>query len=349
MSLDGPGDEERNWRDRDTEPIPRARNGPEPSSPAGAGANRSPDDSGSDDDPGYLDYDRDIGLDDDADYQSEPPFDDRRGGHDEPLIPDEVVGVEPGRQQEYVEAEYPHGGRLLDDDEYIVEDDGYPPGSTVGGSFVVGEPITEEELSSLRGGTGTPLVTSRRVVPLEDEPSSLVQRYLFPTEKFRGEWRRHPVELAREVGIAAAATIAMGLLTGYLARVDANPEIATIVVLAWVGVLIWVAWHIADWWYDRFILTNKRVMVVSGIITRNVAMMPLQRVTDMKYVQSAIGRMLNYGTFELESAGQDQALRSIPHLPSPNELYLRIVEEMYEPEAVEARLAGAQDVIDDGT
>ena len=90
-------------------------------------------------------------------------------------------------------------------------------------------------------------------------------------------------------------------------------------------------------------------MVVSGIITRNVAMMPLQRVTDMKYVQSALGRLLNYGTFELESAGQDQALRSIPHLPSPNELYLRIVEEMYEPEAVEARLAGAQDVIDDGT
>jgi len=336
MSVDGPGDEERNWRDRDTEPIPRARNGPQPSSPAGAGADRPPGDAGPDDDPGYLDYGRDVGLDADADY------------HDEPLIPDEVVGVEPGRRQEYIEAEYPTGGRLLDE-EYIVEDDGYPPGSTVGGSFVVGEPITEEELSSLRGGSGTPLVSSRRVVPLEDEPSTLVQRYLFPTEKFRGEWRRHPIELAKEIGIAATATIAMGLLTGYLARINANPEIATVVVLAWVGVLIWVAWRIADWWYDRFILTNKRVMVVSGIITRNVAMMPLQRVTDMKYVQSAIGRMLNYGTFELESAGQDQALRSIPHLPSPNELYLRIVEEMYEPEAVEARLAGAQDVIDDGT
>jgi len=78
-------------------------------------------------------------------------------------------------------------------------------------------------------------------------------------------------------------------------------------------------------------------------------MMPLQRVTDMKFVQSALGRVLNYGTFELESAGQDQALRSIPYLPSPNELYLRIVEEMYEPEQVARRLAGAQDVIDDGT
>ncbi|MQA28152.1 MAG: hypothetical protein GEU94_22505, partial [Micromonosporaceae bacterium] len=48
--------------------------------------------------------------------------------------------------------------------------------------------------------------------------------------------------------------------------------------------------------------------------------------------------MLNYGTFVMESAGQDQALREIKHLPNPNELYLRVCEEMYEPEAVEARL-----------
>jgi hypothetical protein len=34
---------------------------------------------------------------------------------------------------------------------------------------------------------------------------------------------------------------------------------------------------------DRFILTNKRVMVVNGIIIRRVAMMQLLRVTDMKY------------------------------------------------------------------
>jgi hypothetical protein len=45
----------------------------------------------------------------------------------------------------------------------------------------------------------------------------------------------------------------------------------------------------------------------------------------------------------LESAGQDQALREVPHLPNPNELYLRVVEEMYEPAAVEARMGGEGD------
>jgi hypothetical protein len=62
---------------------------------------------------------------------------------------------------------------------------------------------------------------------------------------------------------------------------------------------------------DRFILTNKRVMVVNGII-RRVAMMQLLRVTDLKYEQSTLGRKPSYSTFLLESAGQDQAPRN-PH------------------------------------
>ena len=77
-------------------------------------------------------------------------------------------------------------------------------------------------------------------------------------------------------------------------------------------------------------------------------MMPLVRVTDMKYEQTPTGRALNYGTFVLESAGQEQALREIKNLPNPNELYLRVVEEMYEPQAVEARLGKEADEEPDG-
>jgi uncharacterized membrane protein YdbT with pleckstrin-like domain len=108
----------------------------------------------------------------------------------------------------------------------------------------------------------------------------------------------------------------------------------------------WVLWDVAEWYYDRFVLTNKRVMLVEGIVARKVAMMPLQRVTDMKYTQTALGRVLGYGTFEIESAGQEQALRNVPNLPNPTDLYLQVVEEMYEPEASEARRRPAQ--IDDG-
>ena len=196
--------------------------------------------------------------------------------------------------------------------------------------------ISAEELAGL-GSSGPISLGSRRVLPLADEPSTLVARYLFPTERYRGEWRKHWIHLTNHILIGAAATLILGYLTGFLAK-NTIPGLSIIAVVVYALVMGWVAWSVADWYFDRFILTNKRVMVVKGLVTRDVAMMPLLRVTDMKYQQSPLGRMLNYGTFVLESAGQDQALREVKNLPNPNELYLRVVEEMYEPAAVEARL-----------
>jgi membrane protein YdbS with pleckstrin-like domain len=206
--------------------------------------------------------------------------------------------------------------------------------------------FTEEELQGLSGEGGGVATGPRRVLPLEDEPTTLVSRYLFPTERYRGEWKRHWIHLSTPLLIGIGATLLLGYLAGFLTRQDID-GLVTAAVLIWLGVMGWVAWKVGDWYFDRFILTNKRVMVVNGIITRKVAMMPLLRVTDMKYEQSALGRMLSYGTFVLESAGQDQALREVKHLPNPNELYLRVVEEMYEPQAVEARLGKDGDAGDD--
>lgn len=197
--------------------------------------------------------------------------------------------------------------------------------------------ITAEELAGLE--TESPY---RRVLPLEDEPTAFVARYLFPTERYRGEWKRHWIHLAVPILVGVGATFVLGYLSGFLAARDGG-TLTTAAVLVWLAIMVWVAWRFADWHFDRFVLTNKRVMVVNGIVTRNVAMMPLQRVTDMKYEQSPLGRALNYGKFILESAGQEQALREIKNLPNPNELYLRVVEEMYEPTAVEARLGKEAD------
>ena len=206
--------------------------------------------------------------------------------------------------------------------------------------------FTQEELEGLDDGGSGVSGGPRRVLPLEDEPTTLVSRYLFPTERYRGEWKRHWIHLSVPLSIGAGATLLLGYLAGFLTKQEIDGLVTTAVLL-WLAVISWVAWKVFDWYFDRFILTNKRVMVVNGIITRKVAMMPLLRVTDMKYEQSALDRMLSYGTFVLESAGQDQALREVKHLPNPNELYLRVVEEMYEPQAVEARLGKDSEAGDD--
>jgi hypothetical protein len=44
-------------------------------------------------------------------------------------------------------------------------------------------------------------------------------------------------------------------------------------------------------------------------------MMQLTKVTDMTFQRSPIGRLLGFGEFILESAGQDQALTNLGYLP----------------------------------
>jgi len=310
--------ESRRFQDRDTEPIPRARpeSRPEPLSDADTGDfTAHPDDtpsrygSAADAGPSRYPEPEDLGA----------PHYDAPGDFDSDPYSDPMT-----------DGAYSRGGAARQ----------YPAGAPQ---------FSQDEFAKLQGGdTGPSVPPGSRMAPLEDEASRHASRYLFPTEKFRGEWKRHWIQLAKEGGVAIAATIAMGYIAGWLTKHN-QTQLRTAVLVIWAIIILWCAWRVADWWYDRFILTNKRVMVVSGIFTRNVAMMPLLRVTDMKYVQSLTGRMFGYGHFELESAGQDQALRNIRNLPNPNELYLRIVEEMYEPEAVEARLGRAAGGEDDGT
>jgi membrane protein YdbS with pleckstrin-like domain len=218
------------------------------------------------------------------------------------------------------------------------------PGGATGSPIPPGDEFpqfSEDELAELRfDATGAPL--GRRVMPLDDEASPMVARYLFPTERYRGEWKRHWIHLTNPLLIGVVATFGLGYFSGFLTQLEVA-GVWVFAVVIWALIMGWIAWRVADWYFDRFILTNKRLMLVNGLITRRVAMMPLIKVTDMKYEQSPLGRMLSYGTFVLESAGQDQALRKVDHMPNPNEVYLRIVEEMYEPAAVEARLGRAEE------
>ena len=57
--------------------------------------------------------------------------------------------------------------------------------------------------------------------------------------------------------------------------------------------------------------------------------MPMTKLTDMSYKRSTIGVLLGYGTFVLESAGQDQALSRIDFVPRPDQLFREISELLF--------------------
>ena len=97
----------------------------------------------------------------------------------------------------------------------------------------------------------------------------------------------------------------------------------------WFALVARALWTTFDHQRTWFVATDRRLLMVYGFIIRRVAMMPLAKVTDMSYHRSPLGWVLGYGTFVLESAGQDQALHEIDHVPHPDPAYRAIVSEIF--------------------
>jgi membrane protein YdbS with pleckstrin-like domain len=159
-----------------------------------------------------------------------------------------------------------------------------------------------------------------RVVPNETVPAS-VYRVLLPHERRVITVRFHPAVLIKPVALALGGLAIAGLLST-ITRL--NGTILLIIWLAWLILVIRLLYAIYTWLEDYFVVTSARLLLSTGVIKKTVNMMPLGKVTDMRFERSAMGRILGYGTFVVESAGQDQALHKIDHLPYPEQLYLEV-------------------------
>jgi membrane protein YdbS with pleckstrin-like domain len=83
-------------------------------------------------------------------------------------------------------------------------------------------------------------------------------------------------------------------------------------------------WRILQAQMDRFVITNMRVFRVHGILTQNIATMPLARILDISVHRPILGRIFGYGHFIFESAAQTQGLKEIRYVGAPNQRDLTI-------------------------
>lgn len=156
-------------------------------------------------------------------------------------------------------------------------------------------------------------------------------KYLIASERAVVVTRRHWVSLVRTGALAAAAFL-LGLLTVlYLGDVQFFAVVGVLVLL---GALGWLGFAYWNWATEEFVITDKRVLLVSGVITRRVAIMPLTKVTDLTYERSVLGRLLGFGAFVMESAGQHQAMSRIEYLPRPDRLYHEVSTLLFGPDSV---------------
>lgn len=79
-------------------------------------------------------------------------------------------------------------------------------------------------------------------------------------------------------------------------------------VLGWaslVGIVVSLAWLAKvylSWWAQDYLVTNRRVLKVEGIINKRAADSSLEKINDAVLVQNLWGRMLNYGDLDILTA-----------------------------------------------
>lgn len=170
--------------------------------------------------------------------------------------------------------------------------------------------------------------------PAAPDPDGRRPRWSKDAEKYLLPHEQPPVVATRRhwavllvPALKALPVLAVGLWTMLLD--PDNRVTATLGLVLLAGALGYLALRGGEWWMRHFIVTNRRVLLTTGIVVRTVALLPLRRITDLTYKETLLGQLLGYGTFRFESAGQQQALSEITYLPHADRMYRRVSDLLF--------------------
>jgi uncharacterized membrane protein YdbT with pleckstrin-like domain len=78
-------------------------------------------------------------------------------------------------------------------------------------------------------------------------------------------------------------------------------------------IVVWIRWQSVS-----YTLTDQRIKIEAGVFGREEKIIPIDRVQDCTTRQSIFGRMLGYGTVEVDAAGA-QGAEILVNLPKPGQ------------------------------
>jgi hypothetical protein len=159
-----------------------------------------------------------------------------------------------------------------------------------------------------------------------------LQRYLGAGETVLLSTRQHPFALVRAgldtLWLVAPLMIAAWGIAGIEALQGAPGSwLLRLLFLAMVAFVIRLAWSVLAWELERVVVTDEKVILVTGVLDRRIASTPLSKVSDFAVRQPLLGRIFDYGSLVVDvPGGSDQALHGLGYLPNPTGIY-RLVSE----------------------
>lgn len=165
----------------------------------------------------------------------------------------------------------------------------------------------------------------------------LINRYLLPHEHAVIRLRQHTAFLISPLA-AALGTVLGAIAVSAVGEGGKAPVIIVWLLAAFL--VIRFALTAYTWSIQYIVITRNRLLLISGLGRRTVKMLPLPKLAEMTFDRSFGGRVMGYGTFIIESAGQTQL--TIGYIVYSEQLYLEIsamlfheADEPEEPEGLD--------------
>ncbi|MHB8509655.1 MAG: PH domain-containing protein [Candidatus Dormibacteria bacterium] len=153
---------------------------------------------------------------------------------------------------------------------------------------------------------------------------------LIPGEALLLQVNRHAVALVGRCWKVALGALALVVAGGLLPLGDASlRNLRWFILLGVVLVaLVYIDIQFIIWRSETYTLTDQRVILKRGVIGKFSRSISLSRVQDVTTSQRLFGRLLNYGTVEVESAGHDGA-EVLTCIPDPGHFRNVLFERLH--------------------
>ena len=124
-----------------------------------------------------------------------------------------------------------------------------------------------------------------------------------PVLRTRQHWLAPLIEGRTAIAIFVASVVLLILnisLSPSLMR-DLIGYFAAVLLIASIA---WFGWILIGWYSEDYLVTNRRVLKVDGILRKRSADSSLEKINDAVLEQSVLGRMLGYGDLESLTAAE---------------------------------------------
>lgn len=118
-------------------------------------------------------------------------------------------------------------------------------------------------------------------------------------------------------GTVAGTLVLIGGIVLFVVHLamDTGGLVGTLRTLAFWGSLIllvvglaMVGYSYIRWWVEDYIVTNQKVVKVEGLINKRTSGAALEKINDVVMQQGPLGRILGYGTLEVNTASDSSDL-----------------------------------------